>query len=248
VTLQLIPAIDLKEGRCVRLYKGDFADETRYPIDPQALLDKYRQLGAEWLHIVDLDGAQGAGNDNRNIILSLAGHGSIKLQVGGGLRDTAVVAQMLDAGVARAVIGSAALLQVDQVQTWLQQFGPERLTLAFDVRIALGDEPRVAVQGWQRQSQVTLWSAVESYLEFGLKHVLCTDVDRDGAMSGPNLDLYARAVERYPQIDWQASGGIRDAADLQSLQQVGAAAAISGKALLEDRIPAKELQPFLRNA
>jgi phosphoribosylformimino-5-aminoimidazole carboxamide ribotide isomerase len=246
--MQLIPAIDLKAGRCVRLFKGDFADETRYPIEPAALLDKYRQLGADWLHVVDLDGAQGAGSDNRAIILSLARQGAVKLQVGGGLRNTTAVAQMLDGGAARAVIGSAAVLQVEQVQAWLQHFGPERLTLAFDVRIIDGDAPRVAVQGWQQQSAVTLWSAVDNFLRHGLRHVLCTDVDRDGALTGPNLDLYRQAVQRFPHIEWQASGGIRDAADLQALRQVGAAAAISGKALLEDLIPAGELQPFLRNA
>jgi phosphoribosylformimino-5-aminoimidazole carboxamide ribotide isomerase len=246
--MQLIPAIDLKAGRCVRLFKGDFADETRYPIEPQALLHKYRQLGATWLHVVDLDGAQGVGCDNRAIILALADQGAVKLQVGGGLRNTTSVAQMLDGGAARVVIGSAAVQQTDQVQAWLQHFGAERLTLAFDVRIAGSDAPRVAVQGWQQQSTVTLWSAVESFLAHGLKHVLCTDVDRDGALSGPNLDLYASAVQRYPQIQWQASGGIRDAADLRALSEVGAAAAISGKALLEDLIPAEELQPFLRNA
>jgi phosphoribosylformimino-5-aminoimidazole carboxamide ribotide isomerase len=246
--MQLIPAIDLKAGRCVRLFKGDFADETRYPIEPRALLHKYRQLGATWLHVVDLDGAQGVGSDNRAIILALADEGLVKLQVGGGLRNTAAVAQMLDGGAARVVIGSAALQQTDQVRAWLEHFGAERLTLAFDVRIAGGDAPRVAVQGWQQQSTVTLWSAVESFLAHGLKHVLCTDVDRDGAMSGPNLELYASAVRRYPQIRWQASGGIRYAADLRALSEVGAAAAISGKALLEDLISAEELQPFLQNA
>jgi phosphoribosylformimino-5-aminoimidazole carboxamide ribotide isomerase len=146
------------------------------------------------------------------------------------------------------VIGSAAVQQVEQVQAWLEHFSPERLTLAFDVRIGDGRLPQVAVQGWQQQSGVLLWSAIEKFLEHGLKHVLCTDVDRDGALSGPNLELYAEAVRRYPQIEWQASGGIRSAADLSALRQVGAAAAISGKALLEDLIPVGELQPFLRNA
>jgi phosphoribosylformimino-5-aminoimidazole carboxamide ribotide isomerase len=246
--MQLIPAIDLKAGRCVRLFKGDFADETRYPVEPAALLEKYRQLGATWLHVVDLDGAQGVGDDNRSIVLSLARQASVKLQVGGGLRNTAAVSHMLDAGIARAVIGSAAVQQVEQVQAWVEHFGPERLTLAFDVRISDGQQPQVAVQGWQRQSGVSLWSAIEKFLKVGLKHVLCTDVDRDGALSGPNLELYAEAVHRYPHIEWQASGGIRNAADLLALRQLGAAAAISGKALLEDLIPLEELQPYLQNA
>lgn len=246
--MQLIPAIDLKAGRCVRLYKGDFAEETSYPIEPAALLEKYRRLGAEWLHLVDLDGAQGSGSDNRSTILSLVSQGSLKLQVGGGLRSTEAVSQMLDAGIGRAVIGSAAVQQVEQVQAWLEHVGPERLTLAFDVRIGDGQVPQVAVQGWQRQTGVSLWSAVDKFLKAGLTHVLCTDVDRDGALTGPNLDLYTEAVRRYPQIEWQASGGIRNAKDLLALRQVGAAAAISGKALLEDLIPIEELQPFLRNA
>jgi phosphoribosylformimino-5-aminoimidazole carboxamide ribotide isomerase len=246
--MQLIPAIDLKAGRCVRLYKGDFADETRYALEPAGLLEKYRQLGAAWLHVVDLDGAQGLGADNRGIILALARQAAVKLQVGGGLRNTAAVSQMLDAGIGRAVIGSAAVQQVEQVQAWMEHFSPERLTLAFDVRISEGQPPCVAVQGWQKQSGVSLWSAIDNFLSVGLKHVLCTDVERDGALTGPNLELYAEAVRRYPQIEWQASGGIRSAADLLALRQVGAAAAISGKALLEDLIPIDELQPFLRNA
>jgi phosphoribosylformimino-5-aminoimidazole carboxamide ribotide isomerase len=246
--MNLIPAIDLKSGRCVRLLKGDFDEETRYPIEPQALLAKYRDIGADWLHVVDLDGAQGAGIDNRDIIVTLAAQNSIKLQVGGGLRNMAAVARMLDVGVARAVIGSAAVMQVEQVQAWLRHFGPERLTLAFDVRLDAGAVPRVAINAWQQTSEWSLWKALDNYRSCYLKHVLCTDVDRDGVLGGPNVALYRGAVRRYPQIEWQASGGIRDAADLRSLDDAGAAAAISGKALLEGLIPIGDLQPFLPNA
>jgi len=250
--MQLIPAIDLRDGHCVRLLHGDFDAETRYAADPQALLLKYRGAGADWLHIVDLDGARGRtdgarGGDNQAIILQLAAHKAIKLQVGGGLRNTAALAQMLDAGVERVVVGSAALTQVDQVQAWLQHFGADRLTLAFDVCVDSG-APLVRTHGWQRQSEHTLWSAVDGYLASELQHVLCTDVGRDGALTGPNLELYAEAVRRYPQIHWQASGGIRNANDLHALAETGATAAISGKALLEDLIPFEELQPFLPNA
>ncbi len=246
--MHLIPAIDLRDGYCVRLLRGDFEAETRYPTDPQTLLIKYRDLGAGWLHIVDLDGARGGTLDNRAIILQLAAQKAVKLQVGGGLRNTAALAQMLDAGVARAVVGSAALTQAEQAQAWLKHFGADRLTLAFDVCIDDHGVPRVMTHGWQRQSEQTLWSAVDCYIASELKHVLCTDVGRDGALTGPNIDLYAEAVRRYPQIEWQASGGIRNARDLHALAQVGAGAAISGKALLEDLIPVEELQPFLPNA
>jgi phosphoribosylformimino-5-aminoimidazole carboxamide ribotide isomerase len=246
--MQLIPAIDLRSGHCVRLLHGDFEEETRYAADAGTLLAKYRGLGAEWLHVVDLDGARNGSLENRALIMQLAEARTIKLQVGGGLRNTAAVAQMLDAGAARAVVGSAALSQIDQVRAWLKHFGPEYLTLAFDVSIDDEGLPRVMTHGWQQQSEHSLWSAVNFYAASGLKHVLCTDVGRDGALTGPNIDLYKEAVRRYPQIEWQASGGIRHARDLHVLVETGCTAAISGKALLEDLIPPEELRPFLPNA
>lgn len=246
--MRLIPAIDLKAGHCVRLLHGDFTTETRYGTDPNTLLAKYRDWGADWLHVVDLDAAKDGSLGNRAIIVQLAAQTAVKLQVGGGLRNTAAVTQVLDLGVARVVIGSAALTQVAQVRTWLKYFGPERMTLAFDVRLDDSGIPRVATHGWQRQSELSLWSALAHFTDSQLQHVLCTDVGRDGALTGPNLALYREAVRRHPQIQWQASGGIRDARDLHALTDAGASAAISGKALLEELIPIEELQPFLRNA
>jgi phosphoribosylformimino-5-aminoimidazole carboxamide ribotide isomerase len=246
--MRLIPAIDLRAGHCVRLLRGDFSRETRYDTDAAVLAEKYRRLGADWLHVVDLDGAKGDGGGNRNVIMQMAAQALLKMQVGGGLRDADAVRQMLDLGVARVVIGSAAVTHVDRVRTWLDRFGPERLTLAFDVRLDADGAPRVATHGWQQQSELSLWSAVELFAGSSLRHVLCTDVDRDGALTGPNVPLYREAVRRYPQIHWQASGGIREACDLQALAEAGASAAVSGKALLENLIPAGDLQPFLPNA
>jgi phosphoribosylformimino-5-aminoimidazole carboxamide ribotide isomerase len=246
--IRLIPAIDLKDGHCVRLLHGDFNLETRYDADPCALAAKYRGFGADWLHVVDLDGAKDGSLVNRPIIAQLAAQKAVRLQVGGGLRNTAAVAQMLDLGVERVVIGSAAITHVEQVRTWLEYFGAECITLAFDVRLDDAGVPRVATHGWQRQSELSLWDAVANYANSNLLHVLCTDVDRDGALTGPNLRLYREAVRRQPRIHWQASGGIRHAQDLHALAGTGAAAAISGKALLEELIPLEELQPFLPNA
>ncbi len=246
--MRLIPAVDLKGGRCVRLLRGDFAAETRYDADPEVLVARYRDLGADWLHVVDLDGARSGSPGNRAIIAQLAAHAAVKLQVGGGLRNTAAVTQMLDLGAARVVIGSAAVTQPDQVRAWLEHFGPERMTLAFDVRLGEDGIARVATHGWQHQSDLSLWNALARFGDTELRHVLCTDVDRDGALTGPNLALYCEASRRHPQIEWQASGGIRDARDLHALGAAGAAAAISGKALLDRLITAEDLQPFLPNA
>jgi phosphoribosylformimino-5-aminoimidazole carboxamide ribotide isomerase len=246
--VRLIPAIDLKEGRCVRLLRGNFDAETRYDTDPGVLLDRYRDFGADWLHVVDLDGARDGSGGNRDIIVGLAAQSAIKLQVGGGLRDTQAVSHMLEAGVARVVIGSAAVTRVELVRAWLDDFGAERIVLAFDVRLDPTGLPRVAIHGWRETSEVSLWDAVAKFEDYDLKHVLCTDVRRDGALSGPNVELYDEAARRYPHIEWQASGGIRDARDLHALTRAGARAAISGKALLEDLIPVEELRPFLPNA
>jgi phosphoribosylformimino-5-aminoimidazole carboxamide ribotide isomerase len=230
------------------LLHGDFTAETRYETDPAALLAGYRDLGADWLHVVDLDGARSGSLGNRDIISQLAAQTAVKLQVGGGLRNTAAVTQMLDLGAARVVIGSAAVTQADQVRAWLEHFGPERMALAFDVRLGEDGIARVATHGWQRQSALTLWNALDRFTDSELKHVLCTDVDRDGALTGPNIALYQEASRRHPQIEWQASGGIRNAGDLHALAGAGAAAAISGKALLDGLIPPEDLQPFLPNA
>jgi phosphoribosylformimino-5-aminoimidazole carboxamide ribotide isomerase len=238
----------LRDGHCVRLLRGDFAAETRYATEPRTLLDEYRRLGADWLHVVDLDGARDGRSGNRQLIVGLAGQDAIRLQVGGGMRDAESITRMLEAGVSRVVIGSAAVTRIEDVKEWLEGYGPERIVLAFDVRLDEGGEPRVAIHGWREQSRLSLWDAVANFVDFDLKHVLCTDVSRDGALEGPNVDLYADAVRRYPHIEWQASGGIRDARDLAALAAAGAQAAISGKALLEGLIPIEDLQPYLPNA
>lgn len=244
----LIPAIDLREGRCVRLLQGDFAEETHYDVEPMELLDRYQRLGARWLHLVDLDGAREGKPGNRAVVLELAAQRSVHLQVGGGIRDSATIDAFLHAGVGRVVIGSAAITQPEQVRMWLRRFGPESITLALDVRIDADGVPRCATHGWQVQSAISLWQAVDAYRTEGVIHVLCTDVARDGAMTGPNLELYGEAIRRFADIEWQASGGVRLGSDLHALASTGVAAAISGRALLEQRFTAEEIEPFLRSA
>ncbi len=244
----LIPAIDLRNGRCVRLYQGDFRAETRYDLEAHELLLRYRALGATWLHVVDLDGAKEGVLANRAIIIALASQPAVSLQVGGGMRSAAALSDLLRHGVERVVVGSAAVEQPREVAEWLARFGPEHVCLAFDVRLDERGEPRVRTRGWTEGGSVSLWSAIEPFCARGLKHVLCTDIDRDGALTGPNLDLYREALRRFPELSWQASGGVRDAADLAALAGVGVYAAVSGKALLEERMTPEELRPFLPNA
>ena len=163
-------------------------------------------------------------------------------------RRRVTIDDLLQQGVARVVIGSTAVERPDEVADWLTRYGPERICLAFDVRLDESGVPRTRTRGWTEGTGLSLWDAVARFQPLGLKHVLCTDFERDGALTGPNLDLYKQAVARFPNLAWQASGGVRDAADLAALAQIGVAGAVSGKALFEDRITAEELQPFLLDA
>jgi phosphoribosylformimino-5-aminoimidazole carboxamide ribotide isomerase len=244
----LIPAIDLRNGRCVRLFQGDFGAETRYEHEPHELLLRYREFGARWLHVVDLDGAKDGVLANRAVIVALASQKAVKLQVGGGVRSAAVIDDLLRNGVERVVVGSAAVQRPEEVAEWFTQFGSERICLALDVRIDSGGEPRVRTHGWREGTAISLWEAVSRFPTGMIKHVLCTDIERDGAMSGPNLNLYRTAMTRFPRLAWQASGGVRNAADLAALAEIGVTAAVSGKALLEERITPEELRPFLPDA
>jgi phosphoribosylformimino-5-aminoimidazole carboxamide ribotide isomerase len=241
----LIPAIDLRAGRCVRLYQGNFQAETRYDHDPLELLERYRALGASWLHLVDLDGARDGTPANRAVIGTLLGQSGIRVQVGGGIRSLERIEDLLEAGAARVVIGSTAVEQPQIVRGWLERFGAERICLALDIRHDAQGVPQVRTRGWREAGALSLWQVLERYPAGSIAHVLCTDIERDGALAGPNLELYRAARERFPGLAWQASGGVRDANDLHALSRLGVAAAVSGKALLEERMAAEELRPFL---
>lgn len=246
--MDLIPAIDLKDGRCVRLFQGDFAAETQYSTQPVEVLDRYVAFGATRVHVVDLDGARDGTQGNYSLIAGFAAKRTAQLQVGGGLRNIERVQALLALGVQRAVIGSIAVNDPDAVMHWGAELGTDKLVLAFDVRLDDNHVPRATTHGWQRTSSLSLWELLERYAQAGFKHVLCTDIARDGALTGPNCELYAEGVRRFPNMQWQASGGVASARDLHALRDCGVAAVISGKALLENKISVEELRPFLRNA
>jgi phosphoribosylformimino-5-aminoimidazole carboxamide ribotide isomerase len=244
----LIPSIDLRGGHCVRLLKGEFDAETRYDVDPVALLSRYADAGVRWLHLVDLDGARDGTPGNRDLIRRMAAQPRIRIQLGGGLRTRELAEEAIASGVSRVVIGSAAVENPGLLRELLAAHGADAVNLAIDVRVDEGGVPRVRTKGWVQEHALSLWQLLESFADTPLRHVLCTDIQRDGALTGPGFALYEEALRRFPRIAWQASGGISSAADLARLDAMGMAAAVSGKALLEGRISMEELQPYLHVA
>jgi len=226
----IYPAIDLMGGRCVRLAQGRFEDATIYPADPAEALAAFAEAGAEWTHIVDLDGARERAPRQHDLLAALAASAKQRLQVAGGFRSRDQLARMFDAGVARVVIGSLAVQAPELVVAFLAEFGPERITLAFDVRL-VGDVPEVATAGWRESSGTSLWDALAAFPE--APHVLVTDIGRDGMLTGPNLPLLETILARCPSLEVQASGGVAALDDLRALARIGAAGAIVGKALWE---------------
>jgi len=228
------PAIDLKDGVCVRLMHGRFDQVTRYDEVPAARLAVFANEGAAWVHIVDLDGAEAGRAVQHGLIGDLAASSAVKIQSGGGVRSEADVERLLEAGVSRVVVGSLAVTKSDEVLAWLERFGSERITLALDVKYEDG-VPVPALKGWTQSAGVDLWSVLERYPSNLLTHVLMTDVGRDGALTGPNLDLLGEASQRRPELKLQASGGVASLDDLIAARDLGCDGAIVGRAIYEGR-------------
>ena len=232
--MMIYPAMDLMGGGVVRLKQGRFEDPTSYCAHPFDALSSFADDGAKWAHIVDLDGARAKQPVQHDLIARLARKTPLKLQVGGGFRTREQVGKMLDAGAARVVIGSLAVKEPELVGRWIDEFGPERLTLSLDVRLSKG-EPIVALSGWSEASGATLWDIAA--LHPRARHLLLTDIGRDGMLSGPNFDLLNEAVDRLPHLRVQASGGVTLIGDLERLRTDGA---IIGKAMWEGLIKLPE--------
>lgn len=229
------PAIDLRGGKCVRLMHGRFDQVTEYDPDPIARLTGFANEGAQWVHVVDLDGAEAGHAVQHDLIGRLAATHLTHIQSGGGVRSVEDVERLLTAGVSRVVVGSLAVTKPEAVAEWLARFGPERLTLAFDVRVGEDGIPTPALKGWTEAAGFDLWTAVDRYPAGTLSHVLVTDVGRDGALTGPNLDLLAEVVRRRPELKVQASGGVATLEDLKACADIGCDGAITGRAIYEGR-------------
>ncbi|MGL6291347.1 MAG: 1-(5-phosphoribosyl)-5-[(5-phosphoribosylamino)methylideneamino]imidazole-4-carboxamide isomerase [Silanimonas sp.] len=236
----LYPAIDVREGRVVRLRQGDYAAETRYADDPLALAQRYADVGAEWLHLVDLDAAKAGGYTLAPLLAAIRRETALKVQTGGGVREESDVAAILDAGAARVVVGSLAVRQPNRVLGWLERFGNDRLTIALDARADADGVFRLPVHGWTESSGLALFDLLARYADAGLRHLLCTDIARDGMLAGLNLDLYRDVAARFPEVAVQASGGVATLDDVRGARAAGAGGAILGKALLEGRFTLAE--------
>ncbi|MGB5445944.1 MAG: 1-(5-phosphoribosyl)-5-[(5-phosphoribosylamino)methylideneamino]imidazole-4-carboxamide isomerase [Psychromonas sp.] len=244
----IIPALDLIDGKVVRLYQGDYAQKTVYSDDPQSQFTIYNQQGADWLHLVDLDGAKDVTKRQLKVIASLIANTPAKIQIGGGVRTEQDVKDLLDAGAQRVVIGSTAVKEPAMVAGWMEKYGAEHIVLALDINIDADGNKIVAVSGWQEASGQTIESLLDIYLAVGLKHVLCTDISKDGTLTGSNVDLYKEMAAAYPQIEWQASGGIGSLDDIAAVARSGASGMIVGRALLEGKFNVEEAIACWQNA
>jgi len=231
--LQIIPAIDLLDGQCVRLLHGDFNQCKIYQRDPVTLAQEYAAAGADWLHVVDLAASRDGEDADIQPLLHLLENTIQSVQTGGGVRQASDIRLRLDHGAKRIVVGSISVRDPEIFTDWLKQFGPDHLVAALDVRIDEAGVPWPRTHGWTQGSDRSLWQLLDFYQHRGLQHLLCTDISRDGAMTGPNVGLYREISTRYPGLAVQASGGVSKLDDLKELSTSGADSAITGKALLE---------------
>lgn len=229
----LLPAIDLYQKKCVRLHKGRFDQATIYSDDPVAQAQAFEAQGAKWLHVVDLEGAQSGTSRQFDIVRSIQQHTQLRIQLGGGMRCAPSIQAALELGVDRVIVGSMACQEIACMQRLIEEYGCARFVLALDVHIQ--HAPIVATHGWVESSNMTLWDLLESYRAYADLNVLCTDIDRDGVLQGPNVELYRACIARFPTFQFQASGGIHALSDLSTLNAMGLSAVVTGKALYENR-------------
>ncbi|QOC22541.1 1-(5-phosphoribosyl)-5-[(5-phosphoribosylamino)methylideneamino] imidazole-4-carboxamide isomerase [Wenzhouxiangella sp. AB-CW3] len=244
--MKILPAIDLRDGRVVRLEQGDYGRETRYDDDPLLLAQRYAEAGARRIHVVDLDSARDGGRANLDIIARLCRELDVAIQTGGGVRSLDDLKQRLDIGASQVVIGSLCVRKPEQISDWLGRPEGKRIVAGLDV--SADDQgrwmPRAA--GWTESGETDLLTLLDTLVTAGLNEVLCTDIERDGMFSGPSLALYQAIADRFPNLAVQASGGVGSAADLDAVATTGVSACIVGRALLEGRVAMSEVTRWSR--
>ncbi|MCC5047989.1 1-(5-phosphoribosyl)-5-[(5-phosphoribosylamino)methylideneamino]imidazole-4-carboxamide isomerase [Xanthomonas campestris] len=240
MSFTVYPALDIRDGRVVRLLQGDYARETRYGDDVLPRAQAFADAGAQWMHLVDLDAAKAGGYTLAALLGQISRQTGLQMQTGGGVRSREDVARILDAGAARVVVGSLAVRDSATVIGWLQEFGTDRLTIALDTRQDAAGVWQLPVHGWTETAEATLDQLATQYAQAGLQHLLCTDIARDGMLSGPNMGLYAHLRALAPQLQVQVSGGARNLADVAAAKAAGCAGIVLGKALLEGHLDLKD--------
>ena len=237
--MQIIPAIDLIDGKCVRLTEGDYAQKKIYNEDPLEVAKAFEGIGLMRLHLVDLDGAKAGEVVNWKVLEKIANHTSLKIDFGGGIKQEITLKSVLDAGASYATIGSLAVKNRALFEEWIERFGAEVFMLGADVY-----EEKIAIGGWMEKTNIDVYEFIQSYMNKGIGQLFCTDIQKDGKLEGPSTELYKKIIQRFPTLQLIASGGVSNLEDLRNLRAIGCAAAIVGKAIYENRITLKELATF----
>lgn len=238
--IELVPAIDLIEGKCVRLTQGDYSTRKVYNEDPLEVAKQFEGNGIRRLHVVDLDGARVGHIVNYRILERLATRTSLIIDFGGGLKAEGDLEIAFESGAQKVTGGSIAVKDPERFTTWIKKFGCERIILGADAK-----EKKIAISGWKETTELELISFIQSYYDKGITQVICTDIARDGMLQGPSIALYQEILDALPNLTLIASGGVSSVADIERLQEAGIPAVIFGKALYEGRIQLKDLLPFL---
>jgi phosphoribosylformimino-5-aminoimidazole carboxamide ribotide isomerase len=234
--MQIIPAIDIIDGKCVRLTQGDYNLKTVYNDDPLEMAKQFESAGLQRLHLVDLDGAKAGKVLNWKVLESIAAHTSLVIDFGGGIKTEDDLTTVWQSGAALATIGSLAAKNEELFTEWINQYGPEKFLLGADVK-----DEKIAVGGWLETTGIDVFSFIEKYMSKGISQVFCTDISKDGKLQGPSVDLYEKIIGRFPSLFFIASGGVSSIADLKDLKRIGCKGAIVGKAIYENRISLEEL-------
>ncbi len=240
--IEIIPAIDIIDGKCVRLSQGDYGRKRVYDVTPEEMAGRYASIGVRRLHLVDLDGAKTGMPRNLQSLKAIAGIGGLKIEWGGGIKTREGLEAVFDAGADYAIIGSLAVKQPDLFEEWLKEFGGERIILGADLR-----NGKVSVNGWLEDSTLSIEELIDRFLPMGLKEVICTDISRDGMLQGPSTELYTDLAARYPSIVLTVSGGISSAEDIVALDACSLPRVIVGKAIYEGRITIDDLKTLIQS-
>ena len=237
--MQIIPAIDIIEGKCVRLTEGDYAQKKIYNEDPLEVAKAFEGIGLMRLHLVDLDGAKAGQVMNWKVLEKIANNTELKIDFGGGIKTEATLKTVLDTGATYATIGSLAVRNELLFQEWIARFGAKVFMLGADVL-----EEKIAIGGWLEKTEISVFDFMKSYIDKGVKQIFCTDIKKDGKLEGPSIELYQKIIEQFPNLHLIASGGVSSLDDLIELEEIGCSAAIVGKAIYENKITISELANF----